>query len=78
MGEFFLTLLYSWGSDAPQEVYWALNDLVNYLKTKGFKSDVDYFDNPIEYSDGPRQRMAVNDNEKLIKDIIDFIENKLK
>jgi len=30
MKKFFETLLYSWGSDAPPEVIWALNDLLDY------------------------------------------------
>jgi hypothetical protein len=77
MREFFLTIMHSWGSDTPQEVFWALNDMVNWLKTKGFKSEVDYFEDPIEYSDSPRQRMINSDNDKLIKDISEFIEKKL-
>ena len=26
MEKFFLTIMHSWGSDTPQEVFWGLND----------------------------------------------------
>ena len=34
MEEFFLTIMHSWGSDTPQEVFWGLNDLVKWQKQK--------------------------------------------
>jgi hypothetical protein len=73
MEEFFLTILHSWGSDTPQEVFWGLNDLIEYAKTKGFVS-TDYFDNPLDYDD----ETNVNEtNERLIKNLSEFFD-KLK
>lgn len=34
MNKFFLTLLHSWGSDTPDEVFWALSDMLNWVKKR--------------------------------------------
>lgn len=73
MEEFFSTLLHSWGSDTPQEVYWALGDFTKYLKSKGFESDLD-FDNPLYADDA---ELAHFNNEKLIDEINTFFDSKL-
>lgn len=77
MKEFFSTLLYSWGSDTPQEVYWALVDLVKFAKTRGFTSAVSGFDDPIQYSDEQDADKAHSDNEQLIDELTVFFETKL-
>lgn len=77
MKEFFSTLLYSWGSDTPQEVYWALVDLVKFAKTRGFTSTVSGFDDPIQYSDEQDADKAHSDNEQLIDELTVFFETKL-
>ncbi len=36
--EWVSTLLYSFGSDAPQEVYWGINEMIDWLNDKhGFE-----------------------------------------
>ncbi len=32
--EWMETLLYSWGGDTPQEVYWGLNEMIVWLNTE--------------------------------------------
>ena len=73
MNKFFLTIMHSWGSDTPQEVFWGLNDLLNWAKTKGFTTSK-YFDDPIEYS-GTEKDQISKDNEQLVKELSDFFEN---
>ncbi len=73
MNKFFLSLLHSWGSDTPQEVFWALDDLLKWTKTKGFKTDLN-FDDPINYN-SPESDDIVKNNEQLIKELSDFFEN---
>jgi hypothetical protein len=72
MEKFFLTILHSWGSDTPQEVFWALNDLIDFAKTKGFVTK-DYFNDPL---DGDEESV-IETNEQLIKELSEFF-NKLK
>jgi hypothetical protein len=73
MEKFFLTILHSWGSDTPQEVFWGLNDLIEYAKTKGFVT-TNYFDDPLDYADTEPIHKV---NEQLIKELSEFF-NKLK
>ncbi len=73
MNKFFLTLLHSWGSDTPDEVFWALDDMLNWSKRKGFNTNLN-FDNPIKYN-SPQSEDIVKNNEKLIKELSDFFEN---
>ena len=44
MKKFFSTILYSWGSDTPQEVIWGLNDLLDWVKSKGFQTTLEFDD----------------------------------
>jgi hypothetical protein len=76
MEKFFLTIMHSWGSDTPQEVFWGLNDLITWAKTKGFDNKGLFFDDPIGYN--VDQDKAHNDNEQLVKELSEFFENKLK
>lgn len=73
MEKFFLTILHSWGSDTPQEVFWALNDLIKYAKTKGFVT-TNYFDDPLDHEDTEPIHKV---NKQLIKELSEFF-NKLK
>lgn len=69
--EFFSTIMYSWGSDTPPEVFWALNNLLSYAKFKGFESDL-LFDNPMESDDS---EISSNNNEILIENLVVFFDN---
>lgn len=71
MKEFFSTLISSWGSDTPSEVFWALEDLVKYAKSKGFETDL-FFQDPIETSDN--EEIVLN-NEELIEKLTEFFDN---
>jgi len=47
----FITLFYSWGSDAPPEAIWAANDFLNWFE-KEFDSKIDIrFDENLENAD---------------------------
>jgi len=74
MNEFFLTLLHSWGSDTPEEVFWALDNMLDWAKKKGFKTNLN-FNNPMNYSSEESEKNIVENNEKLIKELCDFFEN---
>jgi hypothetical protein len=116
MEKFFLTLMHSWGSDTPQEVFWGLNDLITWAKTKGFDNKGLWFDDPIEVDVKNQEQIGqlihdyseevewdeslgtltingskhlpynkqiwfpptIKNNEQLIKDLLEFFENKLK
>lgn len=71
MKKFFETLLYSWGSDAPPEVIWALNDLLDYAKSKGFFTNSTFLEENIINEEG------VNNNDKLYKELCHFFESRL-
>ena len=42
MKQFFSTIISSWGSDTPEEVFWALNDLLTWAKSKGFQTTLEF------------------------------------
>ncbi len=71
MNKFFLSILHSWGSDTPSEVFWALNDLLTWAKTKGFKSE-DIFEDPLELYD--REEEIHTTNERLVKELSEWFE----
>ena len=73
MEKFFLTLIHSWGSDTPSEVFWALNDLIKWAKEKGFTSSYQ-FDNPLDY-EGQEENQVIENNEKLISELSNFFDN---
>lgn len=77
MKEFFTSLLYSWGSDTPQEVFWSLTELLKFAKTRGFTSNVVGFDDPIEYSSEEDATRAHSNNEQLIDELTVFFETRL-
>lgn len=68
MEKFFLTILHSWGSDTPQEVFWALNDLITYAKSKGFVT-TNIFSGFDRGLDSDAQENIIATNEKLIKEL---------
>ena len=70
MEKFFETLISSWASDTPQEVFWALNDLLEYAKSRGFETDL-LFENPLDASD---DNDAVLNNEELVKKLAEFFD----
>lgn len=74
MEKFFLTIMHSWGSDTPQEVFWGLNDLITWAKTKGFDNKGIWFNDPLEAD----EETTNNDNEQLVKELSEFFENNLK
>lgn len=78
MKNFFAGITGYWGSDAPQEVYWALNDLLDWAKLKGFKPSIEgaAFDNPISYNE-PEGNDVYNINELLQTELSLFFENKI-
>ena len=76
MEKFFLTIMHSWGSDTPQEVFWGLNDLITWAKTKGFDNKGLFFDDPIAYN--VDQEPTINNNEQLVKELSDFFEENMK
>lgn len=76
MEKFFLTIMHSWGSDTPQEVFWGLNDLITWAKTKGFDNKGLWFEDPIGHN--VDEAKAQSDNDQLIKALSEFFENKLK
>ncbi len=77
MEKFFLTIMHSWGSDTPQEVFWGLNDLITWAKTKGFDNKGLFFNDPIQV-DVKDQGFTINDNEQLVKELSEFFEKNLK
>ena len=68
MKTFFSTILHSWGSDTPQEVIWGLNDLLEWAKSKGFQTTLEF----------EESTSTQNDNETLVKELSDFFEEKMK
>jgi hypothetical protein len=77
MEKFFLTIMHSWGSDTPQEVFWGLNDLITCAKTKGFDNKGLWFEDPVEVSSQEQEQLCI-DNDTLVKELSEFFENKLK
>jgi hypothetical protein len=77
MEKFFLTIMHSWGSDTPQEVFWGLNDLITWVKTKGFDNKGLWFEDPIEV-DVKDQEPTIKNNEQLVKELSEFFEKNLK
>ena len=75
MEQFFSTILYSWGSDTPQEVIWGLNDLLNFAKTKGFQTDLEF--DVVNMYNEPEATEVHNNNETLVKELSKFFEDKL-
>lgn len=71
MNEFFDTLLFSWGSDTPPEVFWSLQELLKYAKFKGFITELE-FRNPMEAKD---TELVINNNELLINKLSEFFNN---
>ena len=67
MEKFFLTILHSWGTEAPPEVIWALNELLNFAISKGFNSNGDFF---VEYSEENADKI----NDSLCEKLIAFFE----
>lgn len=72
MNKFFLSIMHSWGSDAPQEVYWSLNDPLDWARTKGFKG-AGSFNDPTESYDTEEEYH--NTNERLIRELSDWFES---
>jgi hypothetical protein len=75
MKQFFLTIMYSWGSDTPQEVIWGLNDLLKFAKSKGFQTDLEF--DVVNMYDEPESTAVHNNNEILAKELSKFFEDKL-
>lgn len=69
MKQFFSSIMNSWGSDTPQEVFWALNDLLTWAKSKGFQTHL-WFEDPIDGN----QQVDIN-NETLIEELTKFFES---
>ena len=53
--------MHSCGSDAPQEVYWSLNDLLDWARTKGFKG-AGSFNDPIASYDTEEEYHNTNES----------------
>jgi hypothetical protein len=75
MKQFFSGIMSYWGSDTPQEVIWALNDLLDWAKTRGFQTNL-VFDVVNAY-DEPKQTQVYNDNQTLIEELTKFFEEKI-
>jgi len=79
MNKFFLTIMSSWGSDTPSEVFWALNEMLSWAKTKGFTNENEFTD-PLDNNYYANDTDPVDDNDNsindtLIKDLIIFFDN---
>jgi hypothetical protein len=72
MEKFFYGIMSYWGGDTPQEVIWALNDLLVWAKSKGFQTSLT-FDLVTAY-DEPQSTLVYNNNEILIKELCEFFE----
>lgn len=70
MKEFFSGIMSYWGGDTPQEVIWALNDLLVWAKSKGFQTTL-VFDVVHAYGE-PKQTQVYKDNETLVKELTEF------
>ena len=71
MEKFFLSIMHSWGSDTPQEVFWSLNDLLSWANSKGFEQSTNYgFGDPL-YDSEDTQRT----NDILVKELSEWFEN---
>lgn len=73
MKQFFSTILRSWGHDTPQEVFWALNHLLEYAKSKGFTSTITYFSENNQFDDDVDIDNTPND--QLVEELTIFFDN---
>jgi hypothetical protein len=75
MKKFFSTIMNSWGSDTPQEVIWSLNDLLEFAKSKGFQTDLEFGE--VDAFDEPEATEVHNNNETLVQELSKFFEDRL-
>lgn len=76
MKQFFSTIMYSWGSDTPQEVIWGLNNLLKWAKSKGFQTTLEF--DVVNAYDDPQATQVHNDNETLVAELSKFFEDKFE
>lgn len=74
--EWIDTLMHGWGHDTPQEVYWALNDLINLLNNSNkfnlellLEWDDENYDSDIEDEKVENLKTALNEVFKKFNDI---------
>lgn len=80
MKQFFSTLISSWGSDTPEEVFWALNDLLTWAKSKGFQTTLEFVvpDTCLLYGSSSEYETQVNnDNQTLVEELTKFFEERV-
>jgi hypothetical protein len=75
MKQFFEGIMFYWGGDTPQEVIWALNDLLTWAKSKGFQTTLEF--DVVNAYDDPQATQVHNDNETLVAELTKFFEERV-
>ena len=75
MKQFFSTLISSWGSDTPEEVFWALNDLLTWAKSKGFQTTLEFVVPDTPLMNEPESQ--VDNNQTLVEELTKFFEERV-